>query len=66
MFMVVSFPWPVPSANAALTGVPRRAVRPRTTTRAAALTRHNPTSAEHSPLAGQLKLLDRTLAAQKR
>jgi len=60
MFMVVSFPWPVPSANVPLTGIPRKAVRPRPATR------HNPTSAEQSPLAGQLKLLDRTLAVPTR
>jgi hypothetical protein len=55
MFMVVSFPWPVPSANVALTGIRRQPVRPHTTTRATALTQHD------------LKLLDRTpLAAQTR
>jgi len=54
MFMVVSFPWPVPSANVPLTGLSRQAVRPRTT------------SAQQGPLAEQLNPLDRILAAPKR
>jgi hypothetical protein len=54
MFMVVSFPWPVPSANVPLAVARPRALRPRST------------SAEHSPLPEQLNVLDRTLAASKR
>lgn len=53
MFMVVSFPWPVPSANVPLTGIRRLAVRP------------HATSAQQGPPAEQLNPLDRILAAPK-